>query len=65
MYGPDGRFRPDDLPRGIQARLARRLRVTAGAVSRVWRGESKSARIERAIQKELKAAAARQERRAA
>lgn len=40
--------------RGLYARVARKLRVDPSYVSRVARGERNSARVEKAIQRELR-----------
>jgi hypothetical protein len=42
------------LLRGLYARVARKLRVDPSYVSRVARGERQSARVEKAIQRELR-----------
>jgi hypothetical protein len=42
------------LLRGLYARVARKLRVDPSYISRVARGERQSARVEKAIQRELR-----------
>jgi len=43
------------LYRGVQARVAKKLKVSAGFVSRVARGEKKSSRVMRALEQEANA----------